>query len=99
MLGIVLPLTAACLAAINVAAIDVATIDVVNVILVKIILVVDVDVAVVPIAVAPGTAGPGTQRKSGRAPRQPHPGVVPRIGIRVIRIGRGRSSINHRRVV
>jgi hypothetical protein len=94
MLGIVLPLTAACLAAINVAAIDV-----VNVILVKIILVVDVDVAVVPIAVAPGTAGPGTQRKSGRAPRQPHPGVVPRIGIRVIRIGRGRSSVNHRRVV
>jgi hypothetical protein len=94
MLGIVLPLTAACLAAINVAAIDV-----VNVILVKIILVVDVDIAVVPIAVAPGTAGPGTQRKSGRAPRQPHPGVVPRIGIRVIRIGRGRSSVNNRRVV
>jgi hypothetical protein len=66
---------------------------------VKVILVVDVDVAVVPIAIAPGATGPGTQRKSGRAPRQPHPGVVPRISIGVIRIGRGRSSVNDRRVV
>ena len=94
MLRIVLPLTAACLAAINV-----ATIDVVNVVMVKVILVVNGDIAAAPVAVAPGAAGPGTQRKSGRAPRQPHPGVVPRIGIRVIRIGRGRRSINHRRVV
>ena len=94
MLRIVLPVSTPGLAATGLAAIDV-----VNVILVKIILVVDVDVAVVPVAVAPGSAGPGTQRKSGRAPRQPHAGVVPRIGIRVIRIGRGRRSINHRRVV
>jgi hypothetical protein len=94
MLRIVLPLTTPGLPATALAAIDV-----VNVILVKIILVVDVDVAVVPIAVAPGAAGPRTQRKSGRAPRQPHPGVVPRITIRIIRIRRGRRSINHRRVV
>jgi hypothetical protein len=94
MLRIVLPISTPGLAATGLAAIDV-----VNVILVKIILVVDVDVAVVPVAVAPGSAGPGTQRKSGRAPRQPHAGVVPRISIGVIRIGRGRSSVNDRRVV
>jgi hypothetical protein len=99
MLRIVLPLTPACLAAINVAAVNVATIDVVNVVPVKVIIVVNVDITVAPVAVAPGSAGPSTQRKSGRAPRQPHARVVSRIGIRVIRIGRGRRSINHRRVV
>jgi hypothetical protein len=95
MLGIVLPLTAACLTPIDIGSITAVDVGVP----IKIVLVVDVDVAVVPVAVAPGAAGPGTQRKSRRAPRQPHPGIVPRIGIRVIRIGRGRSSVNDRRVV
>jgi hypothetical protein len=96
MLRIVLPLTTPGLAA---AAAGLATIDVVNVVPVKVIIVVNVDITVAPVAVAPGSAGPSTQRKSGRAPRQPHARVVSRIGIRVIRIGRGRRSINHRRVV
>jgi hypothetical protein len=99
MLGIVLPLTAARLAAVDIAPVDVATVNVVNIVTVKIIVVVNVDITVTPVAVAPGSAGPSTQRKSGRAPRQPHARVVSRIGIRVIRIGRGRRSINHRRVV
>jgi hypothetical protein len=62
MLRIVLPLTAACLAAINVATIDVG-------VPIKIILVINVDIAVAPVAVAPGTPGPSTQRKSGCTPR------------------------------
>jgi hypothetical protein len=66
---------------------------------VKVIVVIDVDVAVVPIAITPVAAGPGTQRKSGRAPRQPHAGVVPGIGIRIIGVGRRRRSVNDRRVV
>jgi len=70
----------------------------VNVLVVS-ILIVDVDVAVVPIAITPITAGPGTQRKSGRAPRQPHAGVVPGIGIRIIGVGRRRRSVNDRRIV
>jgi hypothetical protein len=91
----VLPLTTP-----GLAAVDIATIDVVNVVTVKVILVIDGDIAaVVPIAIAPGAAGPSTERKSSRAPRQSHPGVVPWIGIRVIRISRRRSSINHLRVV
>jgi hypothetical protein len=94
MLRIVLPVSTPGLAATGLAAIDV-----VNVILVKIILVVDVDVAVVPVAVAPGSAGPGTQRKSGRAPRQPHAGVVPRIGVGIIWICRGRWPVDNRRIV
>src|SRR5437879_2677444 len=32
--------------------------------------------------------------KSLRAPRQPHPGVVSGIGIRIVRIGRRRRSVN-----
>jgi hypothetical protein len=66
---------------------------------VKVIVVIDVDVAVVPIAVAPVAAGPGTQRKSGRAPRQPHAGVVPRIGVGIIWIRRGRWPVDNRRIV
>jgi hypothetical protein len=66
---------------------------------VKVIVVIDVDVTVVPIAIAPVATGPGTQRKSCRAPRQSHAGVVPRIGIRVIGIGRRSSSVNDYRIV
>jgi hypothetical protein len=93
MLRIVLPLTAACLTSIT-------SIDVGDVILVEVVLVIDVDVAtVVPIAIAPVAAGPGTQRKSGRAPRQPHAGVVPWIGIRIIRVSWRRGPVDHRRIV
>jgi hypothetical protein len=66
---------------------------------VKIIVVINVDVAMAPIAIAPRAAGPSTQRKSRRAPRQSHPGIVPRISVRVIGIGGRRSSVNHLRVV
>ena len=66
---------------------------------IKVIVVVDVDVAAAPIAIAPIAAGPSTQRKSGRAPRQPHAGVVPGIGIRIIGVGRRRRSVNDCRVV
>lgn len=93
MTWIVLPLTAALAAVAALATVDVF-------ISVKIVVVVDIDVAaIIPVAIAPGAAGPSTQRKSGRAPCQPHPGIVPRIGIRVIGIGRGSSSVNHHRVV
>ena len=66
---------------------------------IKVIVVVDVDVAVVPIAIAPVAAGPSTKRKSCGPPRQPHAGVVPGIGIRIIGVGRRRRSVNDRRVV
>ena len=66
---------------------------------VEVIIVVDVDVAVAPIAIAPVAAGPSTECKSCGAPRQPHPGVVPRIGVRVIGVRRRRSSVNDLRVV
>src|SRR5207248_8158468 len=94
MLRLVLPLTALPrLATVNIASIA-AFIDV---IFIKVVFVVDVDVAVVPIAVTPGSAGPGTQRESRRAPRQPHPRVIPRISIGVV--GICRRSINDRRVI
>src|SRR5207248_4402000 len=60
---------------------------------IKVIVVVEFDVAVVPIAIAPVAAGPGTQRKSGCAPRQPHAGIVPGIGIGIIGVGRRRRSV------
>jgi hypothetical protein len=69
------------------------------VVAIEIIVVVDVDVAVIPIAITPGAAGPSTQRKSCRAPRKPHPGVVSRIRVRIVGIGRRRSSVNNFRVV
>jgi hypothetical protein len=64
------------------------TVDVSVGVSVKVVVVVDVDVA-----------GPSTERKSRRTPRQPHPGVVPRIGIRIIGIGSRSSSVNDLRVV
>jgi hypothetical protein len=95
MLRIVLPLTTPRLAAPALAAIGV-----VNVILVEVVLVIDVDVAtVIPIAIAPGAAGPGAERKSGRAPRQPHPRIIARVGVRVIGISGRRSSVYHRRII
>jgi hypothetical protein len=90
MLGIVLPLPAASLAAVDVAAVDVVS--------VKIVVVVDVDVAaVVPIAITPVVVRPDTARDDAGAKREPHSRHIPRVGIWVIRI-RGRP-INHRRVV
>jgi hypothetical protein len=65
---------------------------------VKVIVVVDVHVAVVPIAVAPVIGPCASQNKSG-SESQSHTGVVSRIGIRIIGIGRRRSSVNHLRVV
>jgi len=62
---------------------------------IEIVVVVDVDVAVAPIAIAPGAASPSTKRKSCRAPRKPHPGVVSRIGVGIIGICGRRSSVNH----
>jgi hypothetical protein len=101
MLGIVLPAIAlACLTATGLLAGPINIVSIapcIDVVLVEVVLVIDVDVAVVPIAIAPVAAGPGTQRKSGRAPRQPHAGVVPRIGIRII--GVLRRAVNDRRVV
>ena len=93
MLGIVLPTIAPASATSSVH----VSIGVSIAISIELILVIDVDVAVIPIAVAPVATSPGTQRKSGRAPRQPHAGVVPGIGIRII--GVGRRSVNDRRVV
>jgi hypothetical protein len=65
---------------------------------VKVIVVVDVYVSVVPIAIAPVVGPSASQNKSG-SESQPHAGVVPWIGIRIIGIGRRRSSVNHLRVV
>jgi hypothetical protein len=94
-LGIVLPpVSLATLAAVHV------SIGVSVYVSVEIILVVDVDIApAMPVAIAPSAAGPGTQRKSGRAPRQSHPRVVPRIGVRVIGISGRRRSVHNRRIV
>jgi hypothetical protein len=66
---------------------------------IEIIVVVDVDVAVAPVTIAPRAAGPSTERKSCRAPRQSHPGVIPRIGVRIIGVRRRRRSVNNLRVV
>jgi hypothetical protein len=66
---------------------------------IKVVLVVDGDVAATPVAIAPVPAGPRTERKSGRAPRQPHTGVVSWIGIRIIGVGRRSRSVNNHRVV
>jgi hypothetical protein len=65
---------------------------------VKVIVVVDVYIAVVPIAVAPVVGPRSPQNKSG-SEGHPHAGVVTRIGIRIIGIGRRRSSVNHLRVI
>ena len=67
---------------------------------VEIILVIDVDIApAMPVAITPGAASPSTQCKSRRTPRQPHPRVVARIGVRVIGISGRRRSIYYRRVI
>lgn len=71
-----------------------AAVDVSIRVSVEVISVVDVDVAVVPIAIPPVTSPCGSRSKSRRAPRQPHPGVVSGIGIRIVRIGRRRRSVN-----
>ena len=65
---------------------------------VEIILVVNVNVAVVPIAIAPVVGPCASQDKSG-SKGETHPGVVFRISIRIIRIGRRSGSIDHLRVV
>jgi hypothetical protein len=65
---------------------------------VKAIVVVVVYVAVVPIAVAPVVGPCASQNKPG-SESQPHAGVVPRIGIRIIGISRWRSSVDHLRIV
>ena len=99
MLRIVLPFVAAACSVSDVSSIA-ASIDVVDVVFVEVVLVIDVDIApAMPVAIAPGATGPGTQRKSGRAPRQPHPGVVARIGVRVIGISGRRRSIYYRRII
>jgi hypothetical protein len=85
------PFAAAALAAVHVVSIA----PCIDVIFVKVVFVIDVDITVVPIAIAPIAAGPSTQRKSGRPPRQPHAGVVPGIGIRIIGICSRSSSVNH----
>jgi hypothetical protein len=65
------------------------------VVAIEIIIVVDVDVAVTPVTIAPVASSPsGTQCKSRRAPCQSHPGVVSRIGVGVVGIGRRRSSVD-----
>jgi hypothetical protein len=66
---------------------------------VKVIVVVDVYVAMLPIAVAPVVVRPyASQNKSG-SKSQSHAGVVSRVGVRIIGIGRRRRSVNHLRVV
>jgi hypothetical protein len=65
---------------------------------VEVILVINVNVAAVPIAVAPVVGPCASQDKSGSKGKT-HPGVVSRISIRIIRIGRRSVSIDHLRVV
>jgi hypothetical protein len=78
----------------------ISPVNVVNLVLIKIVLVVYIDVpAVVPVAVAPSAASPGTEGKSSRAPRQPHAGIVTRIGIRIIWISCRRGPVDHRLIV
>jgi hypothetical protein len=65
---------------------------------VKVIVVVDVYIAVLPITIAPVVGPCGSQNDSG-SEGQPRAGVVSRIGVRIIGIGRRRRSVNHLRVV
>jgi hypothetical protein len=71
------------------------TVDVSVGVSVEVIIVVDVHVSVAPVAIAPVAAGPSTERKSCRAPRQPHSGIIPWVGIRIIGICSRSSSVNH----
>jgi len=72
-----------------------ATVHILVVVPIEIIVVVDVDVAVVPIAIAPIAASPSAQSKSPCTPRQSHPGIVSRIGVRIVGIGRRGSPVNN----
>jgi hypothetical protein len=65
---------------------------------VKAIVVVDVHIAVFPIAIAPVVDPCGSQNESG-SEGQPRTGVVSRIGVRIIGIGRRRRPVNHLRVI
>ena len=87
MLRVVLPVAAL--------AIDVAVEIVVTI---EIVIVIDIDVAAVPIAIAPVVGPCGSQNESG-SEGQPRTGVVSRIGVRIIGIGRRSSPINDLRII
>lgn len=65
---------------------------------VKVIVVVDGHVAAVPVTIAP-VVGPCRSQNNSGSEGQPRAGVVSRIGVRIIGIGRRRRPINHLRVV
>jgi hypothetical protein len=66
------------------------------VVAIKIIVVVNVDVPAAPVAIAPMSPSPArpccAKCESG-PPCQPHSGVVSRVGVGIIRIGRRRRSV------
>jgi hypothetical protein len=68
------------------------------VVAIKIIVVVNVDVPAAPVAIAPISPSPAhpccTKCESG-PPCQPHSGVVSRVGVRVIWIGRSSFSVHY----
>jgi len=84
MLPIVLPVTA--LLAVEI------------VVAIEIIVVVNVDVPAAPVAIAPMSPSPASpccaECESG-PPCQPHSGVVSRVGVGIIRIGRRSSSVHY----
>jgi hypothetical protein len=72
------------------------------VVAIEIIVVVDVDVPAAPVAIAPMPPSPAPcccAECESRPPCQPHSGVVPRVGIRIIRVGRRSSSVHDRGII
>jgi hypothetical protein len=65
---------------------------------VEVILVVNIDIATIPIAVAP-VVGPRASQDKPSSKCKTHPGVVSRITVRIIGIGRRSSSVDHLRVI
>jgi hypothetical protein len=68
------------------------------VVAIKIIVVVNVDVPAAPVAIAPispSPAHPCCAKCESGPPRQPHSGVVSRVGVGIIRIGRRSFSVHY----
>jgi hypothetical protein len=72
------------------------------VVAIEIIVVVNVDVPAAPVAIAPispSSAHPCCAECESGPPCQPHSGVVPRVGIGIVRIGRRSISVHDRGII
>jgi hypothetical protein len=76
-----------------------ASIDVVDRVLVKSVVVIDVDVGVVPVAITPVVVRPDAAYGNSGSPSQSRSRLISGIGVRIVRILRGRCAINYRRII